>query len=588
MGGDGTELGSRRRWVVYGVVLLACVAIGLFVWQAVTASRSLLEARSQAERVQREIRAGDFDAATRSLDRLGAQAARAHDATDGLLWDIGKHVPFVGANLGAVQTSAAVIDTATRQNAPVALELTQALQEGRFRPVHGRIDIGTVAKLTPQVTRAAGSIEQASVDLDEVDPDDLVFPFNDLVGDLQRQVDEARSAAAATATAFELLPEMLGKDGPRSYLLMIQNPAELRSTGGLPGSLAVLHADHGRVTMGWQGSAGDLNGFTGPVVKLPADTEAQYGPTVATDFRDTNFTPDFPEAAQVARAMLARAQGVRVDGVVSIDPIALGALMVGTGPITAGHGLTLTADNVASTLLNRTYQAISDPVAQDNFFETVARQVFDAVMSGKGSQEQAVKGLATGAGEHRVLLWSARPEEQARLSGKAVAGELGSDRGTAPEIGVYLNDSVAGKVDYYLQFRSAASAVYCRKGGAQDLRATIALTSTVPKDVSGLSAWVVGDGSYAPRGTIAVNMRIYGPYGGEITGLKVDGQTHSVTSDQHHGRQVALLPVSLKPGQQMTVTADVRTAPGQDGDGVFSFTPGMLPAPNGVKIKSAC
>ena len=61
-----------------------------------------------------------------------------------------------------------------------------------------------------------------------------------------------------------------------------------------------------------------------------------------------------------------------------------------------------------------------------------------------------------------------------------------------------------------------------------------------------------------------------------------------MTADKHLGRQVALLPVALKPGQKSTVTADIRTAPGQSGDGVFSFTPGMVPAANGVSITSAC
>ncbi|MGO4257175.1 DUF4012 domain-containing protein [Marmoricola sp. RAF53] len=588
MGGEGTTLGSNKRRIAYALIVLAGVAFGVFVWQAVSASRSLLDAREQAEQVRTQVRAGDFDDATRSLDRLGKQTARAHDATDGLLWDVGRHVPFVGANIGAVQTAAEVLDTATRGNAPVALQLSEALQEGRFRPVDGRIDIAAVEKLAPAVGKAADSIEKAADDLDEVRTGDLVFPFNDLVGDLQTQVEEARSAASATSAAFTLLPAMLGKDGPRDYLLMIQNPAELRSTGGLPGSLAVLHADQGKVTMTWQGSAGKVNGFTAPVVKLPADTEQQYGRTVATDFRDTNFTPDFPEAAQIARAMLERAQKIRVDGVVSIDPVALSGLMAGTGPVQAGHGITLTAGNVVPTLLNKSYQLLPDQLSQDDFFETVARKVFDAVMAGQGSQEQAVKGLATGASQHRVLLWSARDDEQARLSGTAIAGELGRNSGTSPEIGVYLNDSVAGKVDYYLQMRSSAAAVDCRQDGSQDLRATVALTSTVPTDIAGISSWILGDGRYVPRGTIALNLRVYGPYGGEITALRVDGQPHSVTADEHHGRQVALLPVSLKPGQQVNITADIRTARGQDGDGRFSTTPGMVPAPNGVKISSAC
>jgi hypothetical protein len=153
---------------------------------------------------------------------------------------------------------------------------------------------------------------------------------------------------------------------------------------------------------------------------------------------------------------------------------------------------------------------------------------------------------------------------------------------------MYLNDSVAGKMDYYLRYRTSVSAVTCRQKGAQDLRASMALESTMPTSFQGLGPYVLGTGEFAPQGTIAVNLRIYAPAGGEITGLKVDGETRSITSDLHRGRPVAFVPISLKPGQQSVVTADIRTAPGQDDDGVFSFTPGMVSAPNGVTITSAC
>jgi len=153
---------------------------------------------------------------------------------------------------------------------------------------------------------------------------------------------------------------------------------------------------------------------------------------------------------------------------------------------------------------------------------------------------------------------------------------------------MYLNDSTAGKMDYYLQYRSSVAAVDCRKHGAQDLRASVALTSTMPTDFGRLSEFITGTGAYAPKGTIAFNLRFYAPYGGEITGLTVDGKQHSAPADLHPGRQLAFLPVSLKPQQQIVVTADIRTAPGQDGDGVFNFTPGMVPAQNGVRFTSAC
>lgn len=589
MSGDEDATGSGRgRRVALALVLICCFAFGLFAWQAVSAARALMDVRQDAEQVRAEIQAGDFDAATRSLDRLGRSTAKAHDATDGALWDLGRRIPLVGKNIAAVQTSSSVVDTVARRNAPVAIELSRLLQEGGLRPVDGKFDLAPVTELTPAVAKAAHSIEEASAALDEVDPDDLIFPLNDLVADLTDQVERARSATSAAADAFALLPAMLGTEGPRDYLLIIQNPAELRSTGGLPGALAVLHADKGRLTMGWQGTASDLVRPGAPAVRVRKDTLARYGPTTGTDLRDVNFTPDFPEAARIARAMLARVQGVKVDGVISVDPIALSAVLAATGPVEVRPGVSLNAQNVVATLLNTTYQVMDDPTAQNDFFAVAARKVFEAVVAGRGDQEQAIKALANAVGEHRVLLWSAHEAEQARLVGTPIAGGLDDTDPTSPEVGIYLNDSLAGKIDYYLQYRSTASPVACRVGGSQDLRATVVLTSAVPKDFAKLSPWIVGDGSYAPKGTIAVNMRIYAPAGGTVTGLEVDGAFHSVTADRHHGRQVAFLPLSLEPGQQVEVVAEIRTAKGQDADGTLNVTPGMVQAPNGVRIASAC
>lgn len=580
--------GLSRRRVLWGLVILVLGAVGVFAWQAATAARALLDAREQGDLVQQRVRSADFDGANDALAELRRTSRKAKDSTDGLLWDLGRRVPFLGRNVGAVQTVAEVLATATEDNAPTALELSKAVDEGRFRPARGRIDLAEVERLTPDVRRAATSIDRAAGRLAEIRPEDLLFPFNDLVGDLQVQVERARSAATASATAFELLPAMLGEDGRRTYLLMIQNPAELRSTGGLPGSLALLHAEAGRVRMGWQGSPNDVTQPAAPAVELARDTVLQYGPSMATDFRDLNFTPDFPEAAQIARAMVERSLDIELDGVVSVDPVALAGMMHGTGPVPITNGVVLNGANVVPALLNQTYQLLDTQDEQNAFFETVARKVFDAVMSGRGDQQLTIRGLATAGGQHRVLVWSAHDDEQAAIARTAVSGSLAASDADRPEIGMYLNDSAAGKMDYYLQYRSSAAAVDCRRGGAQDIRATLALTSTMPPDFRSLSPWILGTGQYAPQGSIAFNLRVYAPRGGEITGITVDGEPYSVTADKHFGRQVALVAMELAPGQRSEVRADIRTATGQSGDGVFSFTPGMVPAANGVTVRSAC
>jgi hypothetical protein len=584
-------LGSTRRKIGFALALLLLIAIAVFVWQAITAARSLSDARHRADEIKTAIEQGDFALAAQDLQQLQHSAHDAHQATSGLLWDIGRYIPFLGRNIHAVQVVSSVLDTASAQNAPVALQLSQRVDAGQFRPHDGQFDLAVFRELTPAVTQAAAGIDRADDQLAGIHPESLLFPFKNAVATLQKQIADARSAADATSTAFRLAPQMLGGDGARTYLLMIQNPAEIRSTGGLPGSLALLHADRGRLTMGWQGSDLDINGgpngFPAPVVRLAHNTALQYGPTPASDIRDSNFTPDYPEAAGIARAMVLKRLGGSIDGVLSIDPIAMAMLLSGTGPINV-DGAVLTPANLVAGLLNTTYQTVSNPLAQDHFFEAVARQAFNAVAGGQGDQKQAIKALANAGGQHRVLIWSARPDEERLLSGTSVAGGLNDAPPKDPAVGVYFNDALAAKAGYYLHYQVTTAAVDCRNDGSQDLRTTVTLVSTMPANYQSLSPYIIGLGLFAPQGTIAVNMRIYAPRGGSITDMMVDGTQHSVTADQHDGRQVGYLPIALRPGQRMTVAADLRSAPGQSGDGVLSFTPGMIPTPNGVMITSAC
>ena len=50
---------------------------------------------------------------------------------------------------------------------------------------------------------------------------------------------------------------MLGESGARTYLIMFQNLAETRATGGMPGAYLVLAADKGEVRIIDQGQAND-------------------------------------------------------------------------------------------------------------------------------------------------------------------------------------------------------------------------------------------------------------------------------------------------------------------------------------------
>src|SRR5690606_257909 len=114
---------------------------------------------------------------------------------------------------------------------------------------------------------------------------------------------EAAGSLAAVERAAKLVPVMLGAEGPRNYVLLFQNPAELRSTGGIPGALALIHTENGRIDLAAQASSSDFPHYDAPVLELSSETRGLYGDITGEYIQDVNLTPEFPLSAQLAREM---------------------------------------------------------------------------------------------------------------------------------------------------------------------------------------------------------------------------------------------------------------------------------------------
>jgi hypothetical protein len=430
-------------------------------------------------------------------------------------------------------------------------------------------------------------VQDARAALDGVDTAELLGVVGDAVVQLRGQVTDVALTTATAARAVQLLPPLLGADGPREYLLLVQNNAEPRATGGIPGTVVHLRAEAGAVSLVEQRSGVSLAGLTEPVLPLTPAEDALFGPLLATDMRDVTFTPDFPRSAALAREIWLREVGGTVDGVLSIDPGALAHLLGATGPVEIGSGLTLTAENAVETLLSTVYLEIEDPEQQDELFAATAGAVFGAVVGGQGEAPAVIDALAQGAREGRVMFWSARPEEQARVAGTVLSGELRGSAGGSGIVGVYLNDGTEAKMGYYLDLDVTGTATACAADGSQTLQVTVRLTSAAPADAADLPDYVTGGGAVVPHGQVRTNVLLYAPEGGRIESTRVNSTEAGAFAQLHDGLGVESRTFTLEPGQTVTVEMDVRTAPGQSGNATSRHTPTARQS-GPVIIPSAC
>jgi hypothetical protein len=580
----GSPTARRLRWALVVLVLAAVVLVAYTGYQALQVKSNLQRVADDFTTISRQLTSGDQAGARARLHDAQQHARSARRDTTGPGWWLARRIPVLGRNAEAVGTVADVSDDLASRVLPDVVAVAHTLRPDALRPVHGRVDLAPLSAAAPQVVRADRRLTAQSARVHAIDPDPLAPQIASPVRVLQRRLADAVALSDRLSRAVRLLPPMLGADGRRSYLLMFQNNAEARSTGGIPGSFALVTADHGKVGIERQADAQTIGGFDTPPIPLTAQERALFGPTLGLFPQDVNFTPDFPRSAKLLAAMWRARQGGDVDGVLSADPVALAHVLEGTGPVPVADGRQLTARNAVPTLLSGVYADIADPQQQNAYFESVARSVFGAVASGRGNPAVVLSALATSVDEHRLLLWSSHPDEQALIDPTGLSGDLRSHPAGAPQVGVFLDDGGASKLDYYLDYDVDIRSPGCR-AQRQLLVVTLHLRSRVPRDTARLPDYVANNAPGLPRGRIRLSVFGYAPHGGDIVGSRLDGRATPVSPRTHDGHPVAAQTVDVPPGGRRTLTwfmvsgrgqldrASLRVTPGVHTDGVGTVGP---------------
>lgn len=578
--------GRRLTLVIVGTVVV--LALAVTTWEAFRAVSSIREAERTADRLTDDIVKGDVDSAQETLEKLDESTSRAANSTNGPVWWLGAHVPFLGRNVEAVRTAAREIDQVTDEALPGIVDVADKVRLETFRPKGGRLDLAAVAEAAPAIARADRVFADGNRDIAAFDVDGLIRPLRRPMSQLQEKFHNTASATGAANEATKLIPSMAAADGrKRVYLLLIMNNAEIRSLSGMPGSIAEITAKAGKMRMEDQGGIQDVRPLKKPPVKLTKAESRVFQSSVATDIRDTAAVPHFPRAAELAAAVVGKRWKEKYDGVIAVDPVAMGYMLRGLGPVNIGDGERITSSNAVATLLNGVYiKYPTNPPKQDEVFETAAKRIFDAMVDGQGDSVAVVRALVRGVAERRIMLWSRDQDEQERIQRGFLSGSLETGSGRT-QVGVFVNDGAGGKMEYYLTMATRVHSERCFDNDVQELKVTTTLLNNAPADASRLPLSVTGRGDAVARGHMLLHAMILGPRGGDITAITVDGQRAPTGGAKYLRRPVANVARQLPPGRNTVIVTTIRTPAFSPGDPELRDTPGVVPNADNVG-PSAC
>lgn len=188
-------------------------------------------------------------------------------------------------------------------------------------------------------------LDDAAEAFRHVDPKMIPQEEQAKVVQLQEGIEQGRTAIREFTGLSVLLSEALGRSGPRRYLVVFQNPSELRPTGGFMGSFAEVTIDQGEITK--------LHVPTGGTYAVQGQLTARITPPAPLgliaerwEFQDSNWSPDFSAAVQKIRSFWSKAGGPTVDGVIAVNATFVEKLLLLTGPIEVPElGKTITSEN---------------------------------------------------------------------------------------------------------------------------------------------------------------------------------------------------------------------------------------------------
>lgn len=551
----------RRRWGTLVAVLLVLAVAAVVGWiglRGVLARGELTAALPAAQAVKAAVLESDVGRAQAAAGELRRHTDAAASLTGDPVWRAAEVVPWAGPNLTAVRVAAEAAQTVSAEVVQPLLGVARSADPRTLSIAGGTVDLAPLIAAQPAAEKAQKAFAEAERSVRRVDTAGTLEPVASGVSRLRGFLTDTRPAIDAIATSARLLPPMLGAAGPRQYLLVAQNPAELRATGGLIGSIALVRADGGAISLVAQASGSSIGPWPEPVSAVPEATQGLFGPLVGRYLQDANLTPDFPLAASTVSTMWTRTHGGIVDGVIAVDPVVLSALLGATGPVTLPTGEKLEAGTAVPLLLSNVYAHYAEPAQQDAFFASAAAAVF-ARMTGQGGGpvdgSSLVRALAASGASGRLLLWSAHPGEQAQLAETSLAGVLPASTRSTAAVGVYFNDATGAKMDYYLATSVSAGAAVCRADGTPTIQVRVTLTNRAPADAgAALPAYVTGGGwnGVAP-GSIVTRVAVYGPEGGLLASTLSDGRpSGSVVSGTDRSRPVSLVTSLLAPGQSKT------------------------------------
>jgi Protein of unknown function (DUF4012) len=464
------------------------------------------------------------------LPRIGEEVANAPPATDAAWY--------------ATRSALDLVEGL----APLEAQLSSPTRHRQLLNVLGAV----LVHAHPRFTAASDEADRSAAALHELP----VSPRNTTLATAGQQLRRTVPLLTSVSRWLSVAPNALGYDRPHHYLLLLQNPANLAPTGGMIGALDYITVDHASLHSNFS-SVKLPHQITSVAAPLP---EELYSPIGYWTLLDSNWSPDFPLSARIARWFYGEDTGQWSDGVVALLDPGIVRLLGATGPVyVPAYHRWVAATNVES--LSQFYvkgSAYHGP-SRVGMKDTVRKQFLGYVVHALVTRLQQLPrarwsavgvALEDAVATREIQLYDRRPTVQSAIRSSGADGSLQSSPGDFLAI-VDFNESDS-KLNPYVHQRAQYHAVI---GPDLWIDSTLSIQYSVAASPANLEGHGPALGLQGTKHDYDDYLRVYVPRGAQLvgtSGLEPWAPLPAYGLTQFGGRFI------VREGQTRTITIHYR------------------------------
>ncbi len=183
----------------------------------------------------------------------------------------------------------------------------------------------TLDKVLGKIDQISANIEKAQLRIEKIDV--KRYPKN--IGNtlIRERIENIKEQFSGLTALFvdakplvKKLPEILGKDKEKVYLVLFQNDKELRATGGFLTSYAIFKVKDGKIKIERSEDIYDLDASISSHPPAPREIITYHKGVYIFNIRDSNLSPDFPTSVKFFNSLYNKSsRRVNYDGIIALD-----------------------------------------------------------------------------------------------------------------------------------------------------------------------------------------------------------------------------------------------------------------------------